>query len=158
MKESQAISEDAKLDSVDEYIIMENNIVTGDIGLQQMSHAIIGAAIDVHKILGPGLLEKYYRMALAYELRRRGFKAEEEVSMPFVYKDLVIANACRADIVVNDQIVLELKAREQYSGLYASQLLSYLKLSGLKLGLVFNFNQLKLKDGIERVVNGFIDP
>ena len=118
-----------------------------------LSFKIIGAAIEVHRILGPGLMEKIYRSALAYELREMGIKAEEEVLIPLSYKKLLISDMCRADIIVGNQIIVELKATEKDNDLYAKQLLTYLKLSGLKLGLVINFNRLKLKDGISRIIN-----
>lgn len=118
-----------------------------------LSYKIIGAAIEVHRILGPGLMEKIYRSALAYELREMGIKVEEEVLIPMRYKKLLISDMCRADIIVGSQIIVELKATEKDNDLYAKQLLTYLKLSGLKLGLVINFNRLKLKDGISRIIN-----
>ena len=118
-----------------------------------LSYKIIGAAIEVHRILGPGLMEKIYRSALAYELREMGIKVEEEVLIPLSYKKLLISDMCRADIIVGSQIIVELKATEKDNDLYAKQLLTYLKLSGLKLGLVINFNRLKLKDGISRIIN-----
>lgn len=118
-----------------------------------LSYKIIGAAIEVHRILGPGLMEKIYRSALAYELREMGIKVEEEVLIPLSYKKLLISDICRADIIVGSQIIVELKATEKDNDLYAKQLLTYLKLSGLKLGLVINFNRLKLKDGISRIIN-----
>lgn len=118
-----------------------------------LSYKIIGAAIEVHRILGPGLMEKIYRSALAYELREIGIKAEEEVLIPLSYKKLLISDMCRADIIVGSQIIVELKATEKDNDLSAKQLLTYLKLSGLKLGLVINFNRLKLKDGISRIIN-----
>ena len=98
-------------------------------------------------------MEKIYRSALAYELREMGIKAEEEVLIPLSYKKLLISDMCRADIIVGNQIIVELKATEKDNDLYAKQLLTYLKLSGLKLGLVINFNRLKLKDGISRIIN-----
>ncbi len=118
-----------------------------------LSFKIIGAAIEVHRILGPGVMEKIYRSALAYELREMGIKVEEEVLIPLSYKKLLISDMCRADIIVGSQIIVELKATENDNDLYAKQLLTYLKLSGLKLGLVINFNRLKLKDGISRIIN-----
>ena len=120
----------------------------------RLSENIIAAAIEVHKTLGPGLGEKYYRYALTHELRLRGYKVCEEVGVSFNYKDLCIKEACRVDIIVEDKIILELKATERDNELYASQLLTYLRLTGFKLGLVINFNRIRLVDGIKRVING----
>ncbi len=118
-----------------------------------LSYAIIGTAMEVHNNLGPGLLEKVYRHALAYELRAKGYNVDVEVPIALNYKGLHINEACRADIIVNNQIIIELKATETNNGIYAKQLFTYLKLTGLRLGLVINFNQIKLSDGITRVIN-----
>ena len=120
----------------------------------ELSKAIIGSAIEVHKTLGAGLIEKYYGYALAHELKSRGYKVETEKAIPFIYKDLVIKDACRADLIVEDSIIVELKATEIDNTLFAAQLLTDLKMSGMKLGLVLNFNRERLIDGIERVING----
>lgn len=122
--------------------------------LNNLTGKIIGAAIDVHRFLGPGLLETTYRKALMYELLQRGLKAEAEVAIPFVYKGVIIDTAYRADIIVEDKIILELKSTENHSPLYFKQLLTYLRLSNKKLGLLINFNREVLKEGIVRVVNG----
>lgn len=123
----------------------------------KLTKGIISAAIEVHKTLGAGLIEKYYRYALAYELKSRGYSVREEVSIPFIYKDLNIKDACRADIIVEDKIILELKASDKDNTLYSSQLYTYLKLTGMHLGLVLNFSRPRLIEGIERVINGVIE-
>ncbi|MDE6338194.1 MAG: GxxExxY protein [Muribaculaceae bacterium] len=120
----------------------------------EISKAIIGAAIEVHKTLGAGLIEKYYGYALVHELKLKGYKVETEKYIPFKYKDLIIKDACRADLIVEDSIIVELKATENDNSLYTSQLLTYLKMSNMKLGLVLNFSREKLINGIERVING----
>lgn len=120
----------------------------------QISGKIIGAAIEVHKTLGPGLLEKFYRIALVHELLGYGYCVETEVLFPFKYKGLVVKDACRVDIVVENKVILELKAKSVDSEIYASQLMSYLKISGYKLGLVLNFGLPQMLPGVKRVVNG----
>lgn len=114
---------------------------------------IIGAAIEVHSILGPGLLEHAYQAALMEELRLRGLHAESEVVIPVVYKGDKLETAFRADIIVEDEIILELKATENDNPVYAKQLYTYLCLTDKRLGLLLNFNRERLVDGLERVVN-----
>ena len=120
---------------------------------ERLTSAIIGAAIEVHKHLGPSLLEKYYQIALAHELKLRGIKAEREVLIPFVYKDLHREDCARADIIVENQVIIEVKACPENRSFHSKQLLTYLKMTGLKLGLVINFNNDLLTKGIIRVVN-----
>lgn len=122
--------------------------------LNDLSYRIIGAALEVHRNLGPGLLEQTYRKALMYELQNCGIRAKSEVEIPFVYKGKSLGTVYRADIIVEDEIILELKSTDNDSPLYFKQLLTYLRISDKKLGLLINFNHVRLKDGIERVVNG----
>ncbi len=122
--------------------------------MNDLSYRIIGAALEVHRNLGPGLLEQTYRKALMHELRLCGIQAKAEVEIPFVYKGQSLDTAYRADIIVEDEVILELKSTENGSLLHFKQLLTYLRISGRKLGLLINFNNVRLKDGIERVVNG----
>lgn len=122
--------------------------------INALSKRIIGAAIEVHRVLGPGLLEHVYQKALDRELYLRGMNSETEVEIPFTYKGLDLNVVYRADIIVNDEIIVELKATEKDSPLHCKQLLTYLKLSNKKLGLLINFNNEKLIDGVKRVVNG----
>ena len=122
--------------------------------LNDLSNRIIGAAIEVHRALGPGLLEHTYQVALMRELELDGIKAESEVNIPFFYKGKELDTAYRADIVVEDEIILELKATENESKLFARQLLTYLRIAHKRLGLLMNFNQEILRSGITRVVNG----
>lgn len=122
--------------------------------INRISKLIVGAAIEVHKNLGPGLLEHTYQVALAHELRVLGLNIRCEVEVPFIYKGIKMDVAYRADIIVNNEIIIELKATEQDNPLYYRQLLTYLRLYGKKLGLLINFNREKLTDGLKRVVNG----
>ena len=126
--------------------------------LNALSHEIIGAALEVHKYLGPGLLEAVYEECLLYELQQRGLKVAHQVQRPIMYKGVSISHPLVIDILVEDQVILELKAVSQLSETNVAQLLSYLKLSELRLGLLINFNTAHLKDGIRRVVNGWRMP
>ena len=113
---------------------------------------IIGAAIEVHKHLGPGLLESAYQRCLAHEMSLRGIQFEREKAMPLTYKGVAIEQAYRADFVVENLVVLELKAVRKFEAVHQAQLMSYLKLANLKLGLLLNFNVRRLKTGgIKRV-------
>jgi GxxExxY protein len=114
---------------------------------------IIGAAIDVHRQLGPGLLESVYRDCMVYELKNRGLGIEREKTVPLRYKDLEFQAAYRADIIVDGKVIVELKAVDNLLPVHAAQLLSYLRLSGCKLGLLINFNVAQLRDGVKRVAN-----
>jgi len=119
----------------------------------ELSSRIIGAAIEVHRILGPGLLESAYRAALTYELRVLGLQVEVEVPMAIKYKGLEIPAAFRLDLVVEQLVVLELKAVEKVMPLHEAQLLTYLRCCEKRLGLLLNFNETTLKRGVTRVVN-----
>lgn len=123
----------------------------------ELTHAIIGAAIKVHRRLGPGLLESAYQVCLAYELRKRGFEVEEEKPIPVVYDDVKLNCGFRADLVVNCQIVVELKAKSTIHPVDKSQVLSHLRLLKLRFGLLINFHEEKLIDGVSRIVNGYGD-
>lgn len=125
---------------------METNDLTG---------AIIGAAIEVHKRLGPGLLESAYRVCLAYELRKRGFVVEEEKPVPVIYDDVKLDCGFRADLLVNGQIVVELKAKSEIHSVDKAQTLSHLRLLKCRFGLLINFHEVKLVDGVHRIVNGY---
>ena len=116
---------------------------------------IVDAAIKVHRTLGPGLLESVYQRVLTYELEQRGFRVEEQKPISVVYGALVIENAFFADQIVNEKVVVELKSTEEISPLHKKKLLTYLRLTNLKVGLLVNFNVNLLKDGIVRIVNGF---
>ena len=123
--------------------------------LNELSGAIINAAMQVHSALGPGLLEESYKKCLAYELTQRGFQVATEVELPVVYKAVTVDLGYRIDLLVEATIIVELKAVQQLAPIHRAQLLAYLKLSRKPLGLLLNFNTLHLKDGIERLINTF---
>lgn len=118
----------------------------------QKTSAIIGAAIEVHRQLGPGLLESVYEDCLCYELRLRGIPFQRQVPLPLVYKGLTLESSYRLDIVAEDRIVIEVKAVEQLLRVHEAQLLSYLCLSGKHVGLLINFHVPYLYEGIKRLV------
>lgn len=119
----------------------------------ELSEKIIGAAMRVHTVLGPGLLESAYEACLKHELKKSGLKVLSQVELPVIYDGLEIELGYRLDLLVEDKIILELKAVKELTPLHQAQLLSYLKLSGLQLGLLINFNVTRLKYGIKRIVN-----
>jgi len=119
----------------------------------ELSSKIIGAAIEVHKALGPGLLESAYEECLCHELSLRGFSFERQELLPITYKGKELDCGYRLDIVVEKVIIVELKSCERIEPIHKAQLLTYLRLSGLHLGLLLNFNTLMMRDGIFRVVN-----
>lgn len=121
--------------------------------MNELSEKIIGAAIEVHRELGPGLLESTYEACLAHELNLQGIKAVRQQKQPIHYKGLEIDEAYRIDVIVEDRIILELKVVDQLNDIHLAQLLTYLKLSGCSLGYLINFNVPLLKNGIRRVVN-----
>ena len=120
----------------------------------QLSSKIIGAAIEVHKCLGPGLLESTYEECLCHELNIQGLSFEKQKALSIGYKGKKLDCGYRLDIVVDNTIILELKSCERIEPIHKAQLLTYLKLSGLKLGLILNFNVPIMKDGIVRIVHG----
>ena len=120
----------------------------------EVSGEVIDAAIAVHKALGPGLLESAYQHCCVFELRSRGLAVEVEVPLPVSYRDHRLDVGYRLDLVVEKLVIVEIKSVERLAPIHEAQLLSYLRLSGLKLGLLVNFNVLRLKDGIKRMVNG----
>lgn len=122
-------------------------------GLNELTEQIIGAAIEVHRELGPGLLESAYEAALAYELTLRGVKFETQKSQPVRYKGLLIEAGFRLDILVGGEVVVELKAVEAVLPIHEAQLITYLKLSACRVGLLINFNVPLLKQGITRLAN-----
>ncbi len=117
-----------------------------------LSDKVIGLAIEVHKALGPGLLESAYEQCLCHELERSGLPFRRQVPLPVIYKDVRLECAYRMDVVVDDKLVLELKTVENILPLHQAQLLTYLKLSGIRTGLLMNFHSPVLKDGIRRLV------
>lgn len=123
--------------------------------IDDITGKIIGAAIRVHATLGPGLLESAYRVCLQKELLLEGLRVEVEVPIPVVYRDHRVDVGYRADLLVEDQVLVELKARAQMSAVFEAQLLSYLRLGGFPAGLLINFHVSLLRDGIRRMINQF---
>ena len=119
----------------------------------EISKVIIGAAIQLHKTLGPGLLESVYENALSFDLREQGLLIRQQAPMPFEYKGLKQEIGFRIDVLVNNKVLIEIKSVENLAPVHFAQTLTYLKLSGLKLGFLINFNTKLLKDGIHRLVN-----
>lgn len=119
----------------------------------QISYSVIGAAIGVHQRLGPGLLESIYESALCYELNLLGLKIERQKKVPVVYRDIILREPYVLDIIVENKVIIEVKATENDQGIFKAQLLTYLRLSDLKLGLLINFGKKSIKEGISRVVN-----
>ena len=117
-----------------------------------LSNRVLGCALEVHKALGPGLLESAYENALAYELSTAGLMAQRQVDVPVVYKKVKLDCGFRIDLLVEKQLVVELKSVESLLPLHEAQLLTYLKLTGCKVGLLINFNVRLLKSGIKRLV------
>lgn len=121
----------------------------------EISRIVYECAIEVHRTLGgPGLLESVYEEALAWELAQRGLSVKRQLSLPIPYKGQTLATPLRIDLLVGDKVIIECKSTQQYNTIFEVQVLTYLRLSGLKLGLVINFGEKLVKDGIHRVVNG----
>jgi GxxExxY protein len=121
--------------------------------INKITDVIIGAAIEVHKALGPGLLESAYETCLAFELMERGLAIEQQKALPVVYKDVKLDCGYRLDLLVEEQVIVEIKSVENIVPIHQAQLLSYLKISGLPVGLIINFNVNVLKNGIKRIIN-----
>lgn len=119
----------------------------------EISSQIIGAAIEVHKFLGPGLLESSYEACLLFELRQKGLNVKSQVPLPVSYKGLLLEAGYRIDILVEEKVIIEVKAVDKLAEIHTAQILTYLKLTKLKLGLVINFNTVKVIEGLKRVVN-----
>ena len=128
---------------IGEEISFENNLATN----------VIGLAIEVHKELGPGLLESSYQECLYYELVNHGFKVEKQKTLPLVYKEVQLEAGYRIDLIVENKLIIEIKSVESLNDIHLAQTITYLKLSKCKLGLLMNFNVVKLKEGIKRVIN-----
>lgn len=119
----------------------------------ELSQIIIGKAIEVHRILGPGLLESAYQECLLYELRQAGLRVEKEKALPIVYKEIELEHGYRIDLLVENKVVIEIKTVEALTDVHTAQVLTYIKLGDYKLGLLINFNTKLLKDGLKRYVN-----
>ncbi|MCF7733579.1 MAG: GxxExxY protein [Akkermansiaceae bacterium] len=123
--------------------------------LNKLSKEVIGAAIEVHRELGPGLLETSYELSLQHELTLRGIGSERQVRLPIVYKGLVVPEAYRIDLLVGKCLVVEIKAVEELLPIHQAQVLTYLKMSDNRLGLLINFHTVRLADGLKRLVLNF---
>ncbi len=123
--------------------------------LNEITSAIIGTAIKVHKALGPSLLESAYRVCLAYELQKMGFTVEQEKPVPVVYEGVKLECGFRADLLVQGLVVVECKAKNKLHPVDQAQLMSHLRLLDLQVGLLINFHELVLKDGLQRIVNNY---
>jgi GxxExxY protein len=123
----------------------------------EISKLILDSAIAVHKELGPGLLESIYEVVLTHELQQRALRVNRQVPIQIRYKDMIFAEAFRADLVVEEKVIVELKSVEQVSEAHKKQVQTYLRLTGRKLGLLLNFGEALMKCGITRVVNGLED-
>lgn len=126
--------------------------------LNQLTEKAIGAAMDVHAALGPGLLESAYEACLEFELKRRGLNVERQKALPIVYRDVELDGGYRLDLLIEGSVIVEVKAVAELAPIHEAQLLSYLRLSGCRVGLLVNFNVPRLKDGITRLVHNFPDP
>lgn len=123
--------------------------------IDQITSHIVDAAMKVHTALGPGLLESVYEKCLAHELRKRGLKVETQVWLPVVYDGITIEGSYKIDLLVEDEVIVELKTVEAILPIHKAQLLSYLRLAKKQVGLLINFNVAHLKDGIRRIVNEY---
>ncbi len=120
----------------------------------EISEKVIGCAIEVHRQLGPGLLESVYEEALCYELSRAGLNFERQQNVPIRYKDIQLASPLRLDLIVEGKVIIDNKAKSELSPIDKQQLLTYLRLRDVRLGLIINFNVTRLVDGVKRGVNG----
>ena len=122
----------------------------------EISKKIIGAAIEVHKQLGPGLLESSYEVCLAYELKQLGLNVQTQVALPVVYKEVKLKAGYRIDVLVENKVIVEIKTVDSLADIHTAQLLTYLRLKNLKLGLLINFNSVRVIDGVKRIINGYL--
>jgi GxxExxY protein len=127
-----------------------------ELRVNEITQAIIGAAMKVHSQLGPGLLENAYKACVAHEIRKAGFKAETEVELPLVYDGVRIELGYRIDMIVNDCVIVEMKCAEKLLPVHGAQIIHYLKLSRKNVGLLINFHVRHLKDGIRRFIEGTV--
>ena len=126
---------------------------TGDqVELNELTRQIIGAAIEVHRHLGPGLLESAYETCLAYELGQLGLSVEQQKGLPLIYKEIRLDQGYRIDLLVEEKVVVEIKVVDKITSIHEAQVLSYLKFSGCQIGLLLNFNVKLLKNGIRRFI------
>lgn len=125
--------------------------------LNKITETIIGVAIDIHKALGPGLLESAYEACMVYDLIQSSLKVEQQKPLPVIYREVKLECGYRLDLMIENEVIVEIKSVEKLLPIHKAQLMSYLKLADRKVGLLINFNVELLKDGIQRVVNNFPD-
>ena len=131
----------------------EENKLIVDEELEAITYKVIGLAIEVHRQLGPRLLESAYQQCLYYEIKNSGLKVEKEITLPIIYKDLKIDHGYRMDLLVENKLVLELKTVEGFTAVHFAQILTYLKLGNYPLGLLLNYNSTILRNNIKRFIN-----
>jgi len=131
---------------------IRNNEPVYPVAVNALTQRIIGAAIEVHRYLGPGLLESAYEACLAYELEQAGLTVERQKALPLVYKEIHLDQGYRIDLLVEQKVIVELKVVDELTPVHEAQILSYLKFSGCKIGLLINFDVKLLKDGIRRYI------
>lgn len=122
---------------------------------QKKTSVIIGSAIEIHRVVGPGLLESTYERCLAYKLEKAGLSVRRQIGLSLRFEELVIPNAHRVDLLIDDAVLIEVKAVDSLSSVHFAQVLTYLRILNLRVGILINFNTACLKDGIHRVVNAF---
>ena len=120
---------------------------------EEIVKAVLDSAFQVHTTLGPGLLESVYEACMIHELNLRGIQAKSQVTLPVIYKGMKVDSGFRLDLLVDDCVIIEIKSAESISAIYSAQLLTYLRLTGIRLGLLLNFNVIHLRDGIKRIIN-----
>jgi GxxExxY protein len=119
----------------------------------EIATKIIGTAIEVHKQLGPGLLESTYESCLVYEIKQIGLQVQQQLALPVIYKEVKLDAGYRIDVLIEKKVIIEIKSVDALADIHTAQLLTYLKLKDLKLGLLINFNEVLLKNGIKRIAN-----
>jgi GxxExxY protein len=134
------------------YLIANRGIMTEN----DLATVVLDASIFIHKKLGPGLLESIYESILAHELQKKGLLVERQVPLPVIWDGEILADSFRADLIIDRKLLIEIKATDKNYPVYKKQVLTYLKVSELRLGLLINFGSPLLKDGIERVINGYL--
>lgn len=127
------------------------------VDLESLSYKIIGLAIEVHRQLGPGLLESAYQQCLYYEIKKAGLKVEKEITLPIIYKDIKLDQGYRIDLLIEDKLIIELKTVESFTSVHFAQILTYLRLGNYPLGLLINYNSKILKNNIKRFINSNSD-
>ena len=125
--------------------------------LNKITETIIECAIKVHEKLGPGLLESVYEKTLAFEMRKKGLKVDEQVAISINYEKIVFKEAFRADLIVNEEVIVEIKSIKEFEQVHYKTFVTYLRLSNKRLGLLINFNKELIRDGLKRIINGRIE-